>query len=108
MTKDPVLVEFNQAMHEIYRVAKVEAGYTATVFLHMLQDRGPLETARFLIHTPKPSDGFTALWERGRLDLTVEAHVLQGRFHSLFSDDERRVCRERLAQYGWHAPDPEA
>ena len=87
-------------MHEIYRLAKVEAGYNATVFLRMLPDRGPLETARYLIHTPKPSDGFTALWERHRLDLTVEAHVLQDRFHELFTDDEREICRDRLAQYG--------
>ena len=99
-----VLAEFNAAMNEIYRLAKVEAGYNATVFLRMLAERGPLETARFLIHTSKPSDGFTALWERRRLDLTVEAHVLQDRFHDLFTDDEREICRDRLAQYGWTAP----
>ena len=103
-TDRSALVEFNKAMHEVYRLAKVEAGYNATVFLRMLQDRGPLETARFLIHTPKPSDGFTALWERRRLDLTVEAHVLQDRFHELFTDDEREICRDRLAQYGYTAP----
>ena len=99
-----VVAEFNAAMNEIYRLAKVEAGYNATVFLSMLAERGPLETARFLIHTPKPSDGFTALWERGRLDLTVEAHVLQERFRELFTDDERDICRDRLAQYGWTGP----
>jgi hypothetical protein len=60
-----------------------------------------METAHFLIHTPRPSDGFTALWERGRLDLTVEAHVLQERFHELFTDEEREICRQRLVQYGW-------
>ena len=101
MAVDPHVVDFNQAMHEIYRKAKVEAGYNATVFLRMLQDRGPLETARWLIHTPRPSDGFTALWERKRLDLTVEAHVLQERFETLFTDDERDVCRQRLAEYGY-------
>jgi hypothetical protein len=99
-----VVAEFNAAMNEVYRRAKVEAGYNATVFLSMLAQRGPLETARFLIHTSKPSDGFTALWERHRLDLTVEAHVLQERFQDLFTDDEREICRERLAQYGWTAP----
>ncbi len=100
-----MVAEFNAAMNEIYRLAKVEAGYNATVFLSMLAERGPLETARFLIHTSKPSDGFTALWERGRLDLTVEAHVLQDRFHELFTDEERDICRDRLAQYGWR-PEP--
>lgn len=95
------LVEFNKAMHEIYRRALVEARYNATVFQRMLTDRGPLETARYLIHTPRPSDGFTALWERGRLNLTVEALVLSGQFDDLFTDDERAICRQRLEQYGW-------
>jgi hypothetical protein len=70
----------------------------------MPQDRGPLETARFLIHRSKPSDGFAALWERHRLDLTVEAHVLQDRFEELFSDDERDACRQRLLDYGYSSP----
>lgn len=92
-------------MHEIYRKAKIEAGYNASVFLRMLHDRGPLETAHFLIHTRKPSDGFTALWERHRLDLTVEAHVLQDRFEELFTDEEREACRQRLLDYGYSPPD---
>ena len=96
-----VTAEFSAAMQEIYRKAKVEAGYNATVFLRMLSDRGAMETARFLIHTDRPSDGFTALWERQRLDLTVEAHVLQERFETLFTDDEREVCRRRLLAYGY-------
>lgn len=97
------LIAFNKAIHGVYTRAKTEVGYNATIFLRMLQDRGPLETARFLIHTPKPSDGFTALWQKGRLDLAVENQVLDGRFHDLFTDDEREICRERLRQYGFDA-----
>jgi hypothetical protein len=96
--------EFTKAMQEIYRRAKTEAGYNATVFLRMLQDRGALETAHYLIHTAKPSDGFTALWEKGRLDLTVEAHVLQSRFDPLFTDEERTVCSQRLEVLGYTPP----
>lgn len=73
----------------------------ATYFLQMLETHGPYETARRLIHTPRPSEGFTHLWERGRLDLTVEATVLQERFTQLFTDEERDICRERLTQYGY-------
>ena len=105
MSIDPLVVEFNKAMHEIYRKARVETGYNATVFLRMLHDRGPMETAHFLIHTNKPSDGFTALWERHRLDLTVEAHVLRDRFEELFTDDERETCRRRLLDYGYSPAD---
>lgn len=101
MAPDPVLVEFNKAMHGIYQDAKQQTGYNATVFLRMLMDRGPLDTARWLIHTPRPSDGFTALWERHRLDLTVEAHVVQDRFRTLFTDEERLICARRLEDYGY-------
>lgn len=96
MTEDAIEAEFAVAMQEIYRRAKIEAGYNATVFLRMLQDRGALATARYLIHTAKPSDGLTALWAKGRLDLTVEAHVLEPRFEPLFTDAEREICQDRL------------
>lgn len=93
---------FDQAMFDIYRRAKSEAGYTATVFLTMLTDRGGLETARTLINSPKPSDGYTALYERGRLDLTVEAMVLErSEFHGLFSSQELKRAEHRLRQYGF-------
>lgn len=92
---------FHAAMVDIYRRAKSEAGYNANYFLQMLSTDGSVTTARRLVMSPKPSDGFTALWERNRLDLTVEAHILQDRFVSLFSDEERDVARRRLAEYGY-------
>lgn len=89
----------------IYHEAKRE-GYTASYFLRMLSELGPVETARRLITAETPSEGFTRLYELGRLDLTVEAVVLEPRWIELFSDAERRAARERLAQYGWVAPRP--
>jgi hypothetical protein len=74
--QDP-LNQFDGAMFEIYNRAKSEAGYNATIFLRMLGDRGGLATAKYLINSPKPSDGYTQLYERGRLDLTVEAMVVE-------------------------------
>lgn len=60
--------QFDVAMFEIYRRAKSEAGYNATIFLRMINDRGGLSTAKYLINAPRPSDGYTHLYERGRLD----------------------------------------
>jgi hypothetical protein len=101
MTDPAVTKDFSRAMSEIYRRAKDEAGYNATIFLRMLSERGPIETARTLISSSRPSDGFTQLWERGRLDLTVEAHVLRPEFEILFTDQEREMCRARLSEYGY-------
>ena len=68
--------EFHEAMLNIYRKAKSEARYNAQRFLQMVVDHGGPEAARMLINSTRVSDGNTALYERGRLDLTVEAIVL--------------------------------
>ena len=38
----------------------------------MLHEHRGLETARILLHASSVSEGYVALWERKRLDLTVE------------------------------------
>jgi len=96
----PLETQFNEAMLDIYRKAKSEAKYNAIRFLQMVTDHGGIETAHILINSPTVSDGYTALWERGRLDLTVESMVLENeKFHELFSEEELAICRERLSQY---------
>ena len=94
--------EFHSVMEDIYRRANEEAGYNATVFRRMIAEHGGPETARRLINAPTVSDGYTALWEKGRLDLTVEAKVIETpRFHDLFTSDELEICRRRLSEYGY-------
>ncbi|MCY4264056.1 MAG: hypothetical protein OXE78_04285 [Gammaproteobacteria bacterium] len=95
-------VQFDEAMWDIYRRARDEAGYTATIFRDMVGRQGGLQTARTLINSKVPSDGYTRLWELGRLDLTVEAIVLQSsNFHSLFTEQELEICEKRLRDYGY-------
>ena len=89
-------------MFEIYRRAKLEAGYNATIFLRMVSDRGGLATAKYLINSPIASDGYTHLYERGRLDLTVEAMIVENtRWHELFTSEELGAANIRLKKYGY-------
>lgn len=100
--------EFHAAMEEIYRRAKDEVAYNATKFRGMVAEHGGPKTARILINANTVSDGYTALWERKRLDLTVEAKVVETpRFHALFTEAELEICRQRLKKYGY-AVDSEA
>ena len=92
---------FNDAMLDVYRRAKSEASYNATRFLGMVTEMGGYEAARTLIHASTVSEGYTALWERRRLDLTVEAVILQPEWRDLFSELEREIARRRLAEYGY-------
>ena len=52
---------------------------------------GGLEAARYLLHAPAVSDGYTAL-ERERLNLTVEAEVLSACCRPQFTAAEQTDC----------------
>ena len=94
--------QFDRALLEIYVRAKSEAKYTASVFHRMLCERGGLSTAKQLINDSKVSDGYTALWERGHINLTVEAVVHDNdRWHPLFTADELVRARTRLSAYDY-------
>lgn len=58
--------------------------------------QGGSAAATTLLHTPYLPDGFAELWQRGRLDLTMEHMLVQPPWNSLFTEDELRVARERL------------
>jgi len=93
--------KFDETMMDVYRRALKERDYKATRFLHMLLEHHGLETARKLLHASNVSEGYVALWERKRLDLTVEALILADEWLPLFGEPEREIAWKRLAQYGY-------
>lgn len=96
--------EFHEAMIGIYLTAKSEAGYRATRFIEMVNREGGLATAKRLINAPRPSEGYTHLYERGRLDLTVEALVAgQPKWHVLYTAEDLKNARKRLSAFGYQA-----
>ena len=100
MTDKALMEAFDEEMFRIYQRALAEAGYNASRFLQMLHERRGLETARILLHSTNVSEGYTALWERGRLDLTVEAVIHDNpTWHSLFTEEELANCERRLKEY---------
>lgn len=89
-------------MLDIYHRAKSEAGYNATRFLHMVGQQGGLRAAQNLLASDEVSDGYTELYLRGRLDLTVEAMILDHpQWAPLFTDEELAKAKERLEKYGY-------
>jgi 5-methylcytosine-specific restriction enzyme A len=75
--------------------------YTPSYFVQMIDDRGALGACRKLIDDNNPSEGFTKLWELGRMDLTVEAVALRPPYKALFTQVERLKARRRLEEYGY-------
>lgn len=99
--------KFTEAMFGIYRRAKDEAGYPANIFLKMLTDNHGIATARTLINAKQESEGYEALYQRGRLDLTVEALVVENlQWRILFTDDEIKRAEKRLKDYRYNFKRP--
>lgn len=102
-----LLEQFDAAMFDIYRRAKQEADYNASLFLKMLTVKKGLATAKQLINAQNPSDGYTHLYEKGHLELTVEAMVTENpKWHGLFTSDELARARKRLIEYGYQSKVP--
>jgi hypothetical protein len=102
MEADMLEDEFDKRMQELYHSGKKEARFSAPLFAELLREHGGLETARRFIHSVDYAQGFTALWERKRLDLTVEAMILaEEKWHPLFTEEEIAICRKRLKEYGY-------
>ena len=99
---DKLELGFHDAMLGIYHRAKCETGYNATYFLQMVNARGGLDAAKRLVATDAPSEGYTKLWELGRLDISVEALIHDNpKWHGLFTRQELNKVRDRLDAYGY-------
>lgn len=92
--------QFHILMRSSYETARKECGYNATQFKKMLEDKGGVETAKTLLKAPKVSDGFVELFLRKRLDLTLEAQLLENpQFWPLFTESEIDTARRWLKEY---------
>lgn len=91
--------DLGNEMLALYRTAKSKCNYNATRFIQMFYELGALQTAKTLINSKTPTDGFTAMWECDCLDLTIEKLVLNQKFKELFSDEELAKAKQRLIDY---------
>jgi hypothetical protein len=92
---------FHQAMLDIYWLAGEASGYWASYFLRAVRNKGGLAEARHLLRMTGTSDGFERLTTERRLDLSMEALVVDPRFSSLFTSEEIAVARTRLIAAGF-------
>jgi uncharacterized protein with ParB-like and HNH nuclease domain len=101
VNRESIQKNFDDAMLGIYKTAKSELGYNASRFLQLITEKGGYQVARNLISKDGGTYGFDVLWKKNRLDLSVEAHILREEYAKLFTDEEKRVCKERLQECGY-------
>lgn len=61
-----------------------------------------LKNAKRAMSGNRFSEGFDTLAAKGRLDLSLEALVIDKRFTALFTDEEANAALERLLSAGYH------
>ncbi len=105
------LVTLEQDLHDTlvsgYKQALKECpGFKSPIFIQMLNDHGAVATCKKLINSKDLSSGYSDLWTRKRLDLTVEAFIVDNeRFWALFTREEIDRARTRLTDCGFTVPD---
>ena len=92
--------EFTRALEGTAEVAKGR-GYIPTYFMQMLAEHGGVETAKRLLAKSDPQTGLYELWRLDLLHESMEAAVLQEKFHSLFTAEERSEAYRRLEELGY-------
>ena len=98
--------EFERAIRGMITNTLHETKYRPTLFMQMVDRNGAMDTCLRLVRTPTPSDGFTTLWELGRLDLTAETHMLAPKFEALFEESDLMAAKKRLEDYGYSPGSP--
>lgn len=92
---------FTRDLLDRCEAARRECGYNPARFVQMVAKYGGVQTAKELIRKRGVSDGFTTLQMCGRLDLTMEAAVVERKYAELFTDDEVNSCFALLCECGW-------
>ena len=90
--------DFHEEMLSLYRRNGTAIGYWPHYFRRAVRNNGGLAVAKKLLAPKQTSTGFDRLVEARRVDLSVEAIVLEDRYSHLFAPDELDEARERLAQ----------
>ena len=88
--------QFQQEVMSGIESSKKELHYTPTYFLRMVYEHGAVQTAKMLLDNSEVQEGLMTLSILGRLDLSMEVMVLDRKYRSLFTYEERRSARQRL------------
>lgn len=83
-------------------IAQKDYNCTMTRFIETINRFGIVRTAQEILRKGRTSDCFTKLVEANRIDLTMEAVIVNPKYAELFTDDEVNACYELLCEKGYY------
>ncbi len=90
--------QFHFAMIEIYERVKTELYYIDFHLIQTINELGGLQAAKRILKD-NFSEGFETLSDRRRLDVSVEALILNIKWSGLFTIEEKIIAKERLSNH---------
>lgn len=94
---------FSDRVWKAIRESIDSCNYHATNLIGMLNESNDaVLTTKRIVHNSNIDYGFTKLYECNRLDLTLEAILLEEEWMDLFTEDEKNIARNRLEKVGYH------
>ena len=93
--------QFHQRMLRLCHEANPVIGRHVSPLRSSITRQRGLGAAKSLLYQPSVTTGFEKLYEKKRLDLAVEAVVLELPWQGLFTDHERGIARRRLEDAGY-------
>ena len=93
--------KFNEEVVIAIEKMKKEIGYTPTRFIQMLRkaSNDAYEVVQRLV-IKDISLGLEKLWEKGRLELSMEAIMTKPEYKELFSQEIIKICEKKLKKFG--------
>lgn len=94
--------QFTEELIKKCEQSKGVNGYNPTRMMETIHKFGGVKTAKEILRKGRVSDGFDKLREAQKLELTMEATVIDRKYGELFEDEEVNSCYELLCEYGYY------
>lgn len=92
---------FHQEIIDLYKQIIKSVKYKPTRLMDFINRYGGYEAAVKYISTESNVQDFAVLWEKERLDLSVEALITKEQYRPLFSEEILSFCDRKLKEYSY-------
>ncbi|KAF0187236.1 MAG: hypothetical protein FD163_511 [Hyphomonadaceae bacterium] len=94
-------IRFSEAVSGLYKRTQIECNHRQTFLKDLADSIGGYRAAKKILGNKKYLIGIASLKNYNRLDLSVEALVVDPQWEGIFTKRQLEVARERLSQYGF-------
>jgi hypothetical protein len=94
-------VQFDKKVKSAINEMMRKIGYRPSYLIKMISDDDSVVAVKSLLNGKTETYGFTTLFEKRRLDLSMENIVYSENWGDLFTEEEISIAKKRLKDYGY-------